>query len=195
MRPPPRQALSAVILAGGQGARMGGRDTARLRRGPNSLLEQLVRQLRPLTAEIIVARRRPRSALRLPTACRLAWDRRAGAGPVAGLEAGLRRARRAWCLCLPVDGLNPPADLPRQLSRGHGRGAYALHGGDAYYLHSLIPRDKRRALSGFLAGGGRSATNACRQLKLTPRPIGRARATVWSINTREEWRATCRRAP
>ncbi len=195
MRPPPRQALSAVILAGGQGARMGGRDKARLRRGDASLLEQLVEQLRPLAAEIIVVRRRPRSALRLPRSCRLAWDRRSGIGPVAGLEAGLRRARRAWCLCLPVDGLNPPPDLVRRLAQGRGRGAYALHGGDAYYLHSLIPRGQRGALARFLAGGGRSATNACRHLGLSPRPIGPARQTVWSINTREEWRATCRRAP
>lgn len=195
MRPPPRQALSAVILAGGQGARMGGRDKARLRRGRASLLEHLVAQLRPLTAEIIIVRRRPRSPLRLPGDCRLAWDRQAGNGPVAGLEAGLRRARRAWCLCLPVDGLNPPQDLIRRLSQGQGRGAYALHAGDAYYLHSLIPRDQRRSLARFMAGGGRSATNACRQLGLRPRPIGRARRTVWSINTRDEWRMTCRRSP
>lgn len=194
MRPPPRSALSAIILAGGQGSRMRGRDKARLRRGHSNLVEHLVRQLQPVAAEIIVVRRRARARIKLPQGCQHAWDHGGYAGPVAGLEAGLRRARRHWCLCVPVDGLNPPQNMLRKLSRGRG-GGYVQHESDAYYLHCLVPRRGRRTLHEFLDGGGRSAANACRQMGLAPRPIGASRSTVWSINTTGEWRRLQRHAP
>ena len=188
MRPPPRQAVTAVILAGGQGRRLGGRDKSRLRYRGETLLNILLPQLRRVASEVIVVRRRPRDAAPLPTNCRRAWDRAAHAGPVAGLEAGLRRARRRWCLCLPVDGPVPPASLLSQLARNGGAGAFARHAGNDYYLHCLVPRSRHRQLARFLDQDGRSAANACRSLGLRAQPVRADRHTIWSINTRSEWR-------
>ncbi len=194
MRPPPRRALSIIILAGGQGTRMGRRDKARLRLRSSTLLAQLCASLRPQAAEIIVVRRRPRAALGLPAGLRLAWDRQRDQGPVAGLEAGLRRARHAWCLCLPVDSLQPPASLLRQLSNQQGHGAYGQDGETPCYLHALLPRRLHFRLHEFLNHGGRSAANACARLDLEAIELEAGNRTVWSINTRTQWRQVRRRS-
>ena len=187
MRPPPRRAISAIILAGGQGHRLGGRDKARLRWRGRALVDRLIEQLRSQAAEIVVVRARPRGAWRPPTNTRGCHDRIPGLGPVSGLEAGLRRARRRWCLTVPVDGLNPPRDLAAQLARGSRHGGHARQGEDEMYLHALVNRQRRKALTRFIAQGGRSASNACQALGIESVPL-RARRTIWSINTPEQWR-------
>lgn len=194
MRPPPRKALCAVILAGGQGQRMGGRDKARLRWRSDFLAQHLIRALRPEVAQIILVRRHCRGAWRTPGGVRLAWDRPPSQGPVSGLEAGLRRAGRAWCLCIPVDSLPPPPYLAARLARGSRHGAYVQHRQDHYYLHNLIARRSRPQLDAFMAQGGRSAANACRSLGLAAVKLPPARRAVWSINTPAQWRQFQRQA-
>ena len=186
MRPPPRQAISAIILAGGQGRRMG-RDKARLRWRGHRLLARWRELLQAECGEVLVVRARPRSA----AGRHAAWDRQPGQGPVHGLEAGLRRARRAWCLVVPVDGLPPDPAVFACLARAGG--GYLQRGADPCYLHALIPRRRRRALDGFLAAGGRSAANACATLGLRPVPIRATALPVCSLNTPQEWRHLQRR--
>lgn len=195
MRPPQRRALSVIILAGGQGARMGYRDKARLRLRSATLLQRLHASLSPLAAELIIVRRRPRDATSLPAGSARAWDRCSGQGPVAGLEAGMRRATRAWCLCVPVDSLAPPPDSLMRLSRATQQGGYWRYRDDNYFLHLLLPRRQGRALGRFLDKGGRSAANACAQLGLPAVQAPDRLATVWSINTRAQWRRTQRQRP
>lgn len=187
MRPPPRSATTAVILAGGRGQRLGGRDKARLCLQRRTVLERLAGQLRQVAGEIIVVRARPRDNLRLPAGCIRAWDQNGSQGPLSGLAAGLARASGHWCLCVPVDCASLPDNLPAQLARGSHQGGYAQHRDDHYYLHALLPRQSRHRLATFRRTGGRSAANACRTLQLAPVSIVGAH-TAWSINTPEERR-------
>ena len=170
---------------------MGFRDKARLRWRGHNLAQGLVRDLRTQASQIIIVRARPRGAWKQPNGSDLAWDRGGSLGPLSGLAAGLKRSRKHWCLCLPVDSLAPPKNLAAQLARGSRHGGYAKHADDHYYLHLLLARTQNQRLKTFQQSGGRSAANACRQLSLPavamPRHPSRQNSTVWSINTPAQW--------
>ncbi|MGJ8670148.1 MAG: molybdenum cofactor guanylyltransferase [Oceanococcus sp.] len=187
MRPPSAAATSAIILAGGRGARMGGYDKARLTWRGQSLIQRLCAQLKPQVSQIIVVRSQARQAISLPSGVEHTRDAKAYAGPVGGLLAGLKRSRKAWCLCLPIDGVVVPQHLSRQLARRSRHGGYVENHGNHYYLHQLIARQRRHELQAFHAAGGRSAGNACRELRQQPVTIDVAGA-IWSINTPGERR-------
>ena len=187
MRPPSAAASCAIILAGGRGARLGGYDKARLRYRGRSLLQRLCAQLRPQVSQIVVVRSQARQALALPHQVDHGHDAQAFAGPVGGLLAGLKRSRKAWNLCLPVDSLSAPQDLRQRLARQSRRGGYLQNQGNHYYLHQLLARQQRKTLQAFHAAGGRSAANACRELGLQAVPLTHQRG-IWSINTPQERR-------
>lgn len=182
-----------MILAGGQGRRMGPGvtcDKARLHWRGQSLLQRWTSALRQQAAEVLVARTRPRP--RLPGISTI-WDQRPQQGPVFGLQAGLRRARRAWCLFVPVDSLPPRVDLLRHLATRSRHGGYLQSGPDGLFLHCLIARRQRRTLDAFINAGGRSAANAGATLRLQAVPIAPSLLPVASINTRIHWRQLQRR--
>ena len=87
---------SLVILAGGRSTRMG-RDKATLPVAGVTLLEWMVRRLGPEFAETIVA------GAAAPKGAREAPDRRADAGPVAGIEAGLLAAHSPYVFAVGCD--------------------------------------------------------------------------------------------
>lgn len=105
--------LTAVILAGGQGVRMGGRNKALLRLGAESLIRRQLRLVSEAADEQVVVVNDP-AALAPELAgfphARIVPDRYVGAGPLAGLHAGLAAANRpaAWVL-----GCDHPAPDPR----------------------------------------------------------------------------------
>src|SRR2546423_6833845 len=84
-----RSGCSLVILAGGLSRRMG-RDKAALPAGDGTLVEHLARRLAPVVDEIIIAGGSAEPRL---DGVRLAADRGAGPGPLAGIHARLMAAR------------------------------------------------------------------------------------------------------
>ncbi|MDD4930092.1 MAG: molybdenum cofactor guanylyltransferase [Gallionella sp.] len=89
---------TALILAGGESRRMG-QDKARLRLGDKTLLQSVIAALEPLFSEIIVSVREPRAECELSQVC----DDPLHAGPLAGLAAGIERARTAWVFVVACD--------------------------------------------------------------------------------------------
>ncbi len=84
-----------IVLAGGRSTRMG-RDKATLRVGEGTLVEWIVRRLGPSFAETLVCGGSPSGGRGIP-------DRRAGAGPLAGIEAGLLAMRTEAAFVLACD--------------------------------------------------------------------------------------------
>ncbi|MDQ6884569.1 MAG: molybdenum cofactor guanylyltransferase [Candidatus Dormibacteraeota bacterium] len=96
---------SLVILAGGRGRRMG-RDKATLPAGDESLVQRIVRRLRPVVDQVIVAGGQPESA---PIGSAVVADAYPEAGPLAGILAGLRAARTpyAWVVGCDLPDVEP----------------------------------------------------------------------------------------
>lgn len=138
-----------ILLAGGRSTRMG-RDKATLRVGEGTLVEWIVRRLGPSFAETLVCGGSASGARGIP-------DRREGAGPLAGIEAGLvaMRTRAAFVLA---------CDMPRVsdrlatvlLERLEGHDVAIPRVGDmdqpacAAYARRVASR-----LTAYLDGGGR----------------------------------------
>jgi molybdopterin-guanine dinucleotide biosynthesis protein A len=89
---------TAVILTGGDSRRMG-QDKASLLLGERSLLQHVISIVQPLFHEVIISVRQPRAEITLPQVC----DDPTQRGPLAGLAAGLQRAKTPWVFVLACD--------------------------------------------------------------------------------------------
>lgn len=89
---------TAVILTGGDSRRMG-QDKASLLLGERSLLQHVISIVQPLFREVIISVRQPRAEITLPQVC----DDPTQRGPLAGLAAGLQRAKTPWVFVLACD--------------------------------------------------------------------------------------------
>ncbi|MFG6476733.1 NTP transferase domain-containing protein [Microbacterium sp. P06] len=136
--------LSAVILAGGRGSRMGGIVKPMLEIDGETLLMRTMDAVRDIGAvEIVVA------GPRLGTTRGVKWvqeDPPFG-GPVAGVAAALPLVSAAWVLVLPADLVSPDVAV-RALTRAtRGRDGLCLVDDDerAQWLTGLYRADTLRA--------------------------------------------------
>lgn len=148
--------VTLVVLAGGRGERMGA-PKARLRVGNATLVEWIVARLAPSFAEVLVcgATEAPRPARAIP-------DARVGAGPLAGVEAGLAAAAHDDVFVLACDTPRASVALAELLvaaAQGHHAAVPEVAGRrqptcGAYRRAALAP------LRAYLDAGGRRATRA-----------------------------------
>jgi molybdopterin-guanine dinucleotide biosynthesis protein A len=101
--------ISGLILAGGQGRRLGHVDKARLRLGGQTLLDHAAARLRPQCADVFVVG----GETTLPGLALLDDD---GGGPLSGLLAAFRHAGKSaappdWLVTVPVDSPFFPTDF------------------------------------------------------------------------------------
>ncbi len=97
---PARAALTGVVLCGGRSVRMG-RDKSLLEIGGRTLLERAISVLSGIADDVVLA---CGPLARYEDLGRpLATDAFADGGPLAGLEAGLRRADTEWVAALACD--------------------------------------------------------------------------------------------
>lgn len=154
--------IAGIILAGGLGSRMGGRDKALLELGGEPLHARAARRLAPQVAFLALNANgdAARFGDRAPPVVR--DDGEAGAGPLAGVLAGLRwaAARDPACAAIvtvAVDTPFFPDDLVRRLAGAGARSAAivtAASGGRRHPTVSLWPLAIADDLAAHLASGG-----------------------------------------
>lgn len=97
----PPAPCSAVILAGGLNTRMGGRNKAFLKLGPETLLERILAVLAPLFEDLLLVTREPHLYEDQP--CRIVEDIIAVRSSLTGVHAGLTHARENHIFVVPCD--------------------------------------------------------------------------------------------
>lgn len=138
-----------ILLAGGRSTRMG-RDKATLPIGEGTLVEWIVRRLGPSFAETLVCGGSASGARGVP-------DRRAGVGPLAGIEAGLLAMRTQSAFVLACDMPRVSARLATLLLErleGHDVAMPRVGELDQPACAAYTRRCATR-LTSFLDGGGR----------------------------------------
>lgn len=156
----PKHDITALILAGGRGRRMGGADKGLVPYRGLPLVAHVARSLGGQAAHLLVSANRSEEAYRglgftpLP-------DRRAQpVGPLGGIEAALPHCETPYLLVSPCDTPHIPADLGTRLwaamSDADAQGAYATASDGDHYLHLLVSVAACGDLSAFLDSGRRA---------------------------------------
>src|ERR1700682_4554056 len=96
-----RMDATLLVLAGGMSSRMG-RPKAWLEVGDTKLLDWMGERFAPVFSAVVVSFAEP-GQLKEHVPYRLVFDRKATAGPLAGLEAGLTAARHEITFAVAVD--------------------------------------------------------------------------------------------
>ena len=94
---------SILLLAGGQGQRMGGRDKGLIEWRGEPLIQHVQRLTRPMTDDLIISCNRNQAAYARLADTLVQDDESGFPGPYAGIRAGLKVARHAFLLVMPCD--------------------------------------------------------------------------------------------
>ncbi|WP_239617568.1 molybdenum cofactor guanylyltransferase [Cohnella mopanensis] len=152
---------SAVILAGGQGRRMGGVNKALLLVGGETIIERQLRAVEQWTDEVIIVSNDEGLRARLPQTSnlRIVPDSYKGEGPLAGLHAGLTAATRpiVWVVGCdqPFLDVASAVYLQERLINGSYQAALPLIGGRLQPLHALYRKEAGAVAEKLLQAGKR----------------------------------------
>lgn len=184
-----RDQIGAVVLAGGEGRRIGGGKPLR-RLGGETLAARAVRQAAAVSDRVALAVREA-AQVELPQGAALIHDA-AVEGPLGGLAAALAFARdqgRAAVLTLPCDMPFAPPDLaPRLIAAlGDYAAALATSGGRLHPVCGLWRAAALEALPAYAASGGRSLKGfaAAVGFVAVDWPVGET-DPFFNVNTAEE---------
>jgi len=155
-----RDEVTGIVLAGGQGRRMGGVDKGLVLLDGRPMVAHVLDRLRPQVAEILINANQNAeryAAFGDP----VVPDAVGGfAGPLAGLHAGLSRASHDYVVTVPCDSPFLPADLVRRLGEALGAHkqtalAVAKTLDQPHPVFCLVRRGVLSHLAAFLDAGGR----------------------------------------
>ncbi|AZL68859.1 molybdenum cofactor guanylyltransferase MobA [Pseudomonas oryziphila] len=154
---------SILILAGGRGQRMGGRDKGLLPWRGEPLVAHVQRVVRGLSDDVVISCNRNQELYR-PYADQLVGDAEADfPGPLAGVIAGLTVARHEWVVLLACDAPLVDQVLIEDLLKlavEHDSAAMVRQGGYWQPMFSALPRRVLPVLELAWAAGERSLQKA-----------------------------------
>lgn len=156
---PPEQ-VTGVILAGGQGRRLGGADKGLVEYQGKPLVTWVLAALRPQVGPLLISANRNQDRYRVHGVPVIADDLAGFQGPLAGIAAALAAATTPWILTVPCDTPHLPPDLAHRLAtalQGGRELAVAHDGVGPQPLHALLPVTLAADLGAFLAAGERQA--------------------------------------
>ena len=182
--------VTGVVLAGGQGSRMGGVDKGlQVFRG-RPMVAHVLERLAPQVGTILVnANRNVDEYARFGH--RVIADEIAGfAGPLAGFERGLAHASTALVATVPCDSPFLPSDLVGRLhvalEANGAQLAVAKTGDQAHPVFTLMRREVHASLRDFLASGQRKIDRWYASLAIVEVAFDDQADAFLNINTREE---------
>lgn len=184
------EGISGIVLAGGQGRRMGGVDKGlQLLRG-KPMVQWVLERLEPQVDEVLINANQNLEAY-ARFSHRVVTDEVGGfAGPLAGLASGMKVARQPLVVTVPCDSPFLPFDLVARLRSGMDAGAadlaVAKTGSQSHPVFALARRSLLVNLEAFLAAGGRKIDAWYMPLKVVEVTFDDQPDAFSNINTRDE---------
>jgi molybdenum cofactor guanylyltransferase len=189
----PPASITGLILCGGRGSRMGGVDKGlQVLRG-RPMIEWVLARFAPQVDEVLInANQNAGRYARFGH--RVVPDDIAGfAGPLAGLQVGLKTAAHPLVATCPCDSPFLPPDLVQRLRGALEREgadlAVARTGDQPHPVFSLCRRDVLGNLTRFLESGGRKIDAWYASLKTVEVAFDDEAGSFSNINTPEELQA------
>jgi molybdopterin-guanine dinucleotide biosynthesis protein A len=180
--------VTGIVLAGGQGRRMGGVDKGLQLLHGKPMVAAVLARLKPQVDEILINANQNLEAY-AKFGHRVVPDAIGGfAGPLAGLHAGLGMASHPLVLTAPCDSPFLPLDLFSRLRGAIKENdlAVAKTGDQPHPVFALVRTAVRKNLEEFLSGGGRKIDAWYSTLKVIEVPFDDEADAFRNINTREE---------
>jgi molybdopterin-guanine dinucleotide biosynthesis protein A len=151
--------VTGIVLAGGQGRRMGGVDKGLVVLGGQPMIAQVLERFAPQVDEVLINANQNAERYRAFGHPVVADDVGGFAGPLAGLHAGMTRAAHPLVATVPCDSPFLPADLVARLAAAlaarSAQLAVARTFDQPHPVFCLVRRDVLAHLDAFLRGGGR----------------------------------------
>jgi len=182
--------VSGIVLAGGQGSRMGGVDKGLQPFRGKPMVAHVIERLAPQVDELLInANRNPDDYARFGH--RVIADEIPGfAGPLAGFERGLAHASGELVATVPCDSPFLPADLVArlrtQLESTDAELAVARTGDQPHPVFTLMRRDVLPSLQRFLGSGQRKIERWYGELRVAEVAFDDEADAFLNINTRDE---------
>ncbi len=182
--------VTGVVLAGGQGSRMGGVDKGLQPFRGKPMVAHAVERLGAQVDELLInANRNPEAYAAFGH--RVIADEIEGfAGPLAGFERGLAHAAGTLVVTAPCDSPFLPLDLVARLraalETADAQLAVAKTGDQAHPVFSLMRRDVHDSLRQFLSSGERKIDRWYAALAVVEVPFDDNPDAFLNINTRAE---------
>jgi len=181
--------ITAVILAGGQGRRMGGEDKGLLELSGQPLIEHVLQAISPQVRHVIINANRnlQRYAGYAPVISDTVAD---FAGPLAGMLAAMEHVDTAYILTVPCDGPYLPADLVERMQQvlceQHAAIAVAHDGQRLQPVFALIDTQLKDSLRHYLQSGERKIDRWYQQHNMISVDFSDNPDTFININRPEE---------
>ena len=170
--------VTGLILAGGRGQRLGGRDKGLVTYRGQPLVAHVASRIAPQVGPLLVSCNRNHEAY-AQLGFKTVQDTLPGyPGPLAGIAASVDRIATPWMFCCPCDMPHVPTDVVAclQETRAHPV-AYIHDGARAQPLVCLIHHEALTSVSRYLQTGGRSVLGWMKQQGAT--------AVTWNSETRQ----------
>jgi len=185
-----RAEITGLVLAGGQGSRMGGVDKGLQPFRGRPMVAHVLERLAPQVGEVVINANRNLEAY-AAFGHRVVSDEIEGfAGPLAGFERGLAHAALPLVATAPCDSPFLPEDLVARLHQAlveaDAQLAVAKTGTQAHPVFCLMRREVHASLAAFLSTGQRKIDKWYASLKTVEVPFDDEADAFLNINTREE---------
>lgn len=189
--------VTGIVLAGGQGRRMGGVDKGLVPLDGRAMVAHVLARLAPQVGAILVNANQNGEAY-AAFGHPVVPDAVGGfAGPLAGLHAGMTAAATSHVVTVPCDSPFLPADLVARLAAGmeaqDAQIAVAKTFDQPHPVFALVRRDVLPHLAAFLAADGRKIDLWYATLRVAEVPFDDCAEAFRNINTRDELDAASRR--
>ncbi len=185
-----RDAITGLVLAGGQGRRMGQVDKGLVDFAGQPMVAHVIARLAPQVGSLLINANQNAAryaALGHPVVA----DAIGGfAGPLAGLHAGIRAATTPYVVTSPCDSPFLPVDLAARLAAALDDAgaelAVARTGEQPHPVFALVDRRVLPHLERFLQDGGRKIDAWYATLNVTEVSFDDEADAFRNINTRQE---------
>ena len=183
--------ISAVILAGGMGRRMGGQDKGQVKLHGHPLIEYVLNAIRPQVSTILINANRHQDDYAHYGYPVLSDLLEGYQGPLAGFASAMQAASTPYIVTVPCDGPLLASDLVSRLCaalmRDNAEIAVAHDGDRLQPVYALVPTNLLPDLEAFLEAGNRKIDQWYAEHVVALADFSDSAETFRNINTPEDY--------
>jgi molybdenum cofactor guanylyltransferase len=151
--------ITAVILAGGKGRRLGGQDKGLVKYKNKMLIEHVLDRIEPQVNSILINANRNQQAYSQYGHPVINDELSDFQGPLAGFATAMKTTKTDYIVTLPCDGPMLPTDLVSRMIKQLGNNSHSIavsHDGERLQpVYALMPVSLIDSLEAFLSNGDR----------------------------------------